>query len=463
MPINLAHLKSSTFRLSAIYLLLFALSVGAILAYVYWSTAGLLERQSDETIRADVQALADQYRVRGLVGIVDTIRRRVQDEDESTYLLVAPDGRPIAGNLDLWPSQAQGEHGWIDFTTNSKTKTGVKLHNSRAYYTQLPNDYHLLAGRDVNGIRQLGEIFQRTILGSVFITLALGLVGGFWMSRNFLRRIDSITDASRSIMAGDLAGRMPVSGSGDELDRLGHALNQMLDQIERLMAGMKEVSSNIAHDLRSPLSRMKLRVESALRSQDCAQYREALVSALDESDRLLQTFNALLSIARTESGQTREGLQRTDASQVLEDVAELYGPIVEDEGGSLDTRIAPDLIVRADRQLLAQAVSNLVDNAAKHGIAEGEDGAAIRLTAALEGDSVVIAVEDQGPGIPADQHERVVERFVRLDQSRTKPGNGLGLSLVAGVMKLHGGQLLFEDNAPGLRVKLVLPRYSGER
>ena len=165
MPINFAHIKTSTFRLSAIYLFLFALSVGAILAYVYWSTAGLLERQSDETIRADVQALADQYRMRGMVGIVDTIRRRVQDEDESTYLLVAPDGRTIAGNLDLWPSHATGERGWIEFTTNSKSKTGLRLHNSRAYYTILPNGYQLLAGRDVNGIRQLGEIFQRTILG----------------------------------------------------------------------------------------------------------------------------------------------------------------------------------------------------------------------------------------------------------------------------------------------------------
>jgi signal transduction histidine kinase len=463
VPINLAHLKTSTFRLSAIYLFLFALSVGAILAYVYWSTAGLLERQSDETIRADVQALADQYRLRGLVGIVDTIRRRVQDEDESTYLLVAPDGRTVAGNLDLWPSHATEERGWIEFTTNSKSKTGLRLHNSRAYYTILPNGYQLLAGRDVNGIRQLGEIFQRTILGSIGITLALGLVGGFWMSRNFLRRVDSITDASRSIMAGDLAGRMPVSGSGDELDRLGLALNEMLDQIERLMAGMKEVSSNIAHDLRSPLSRLKLRVESALRSQDCVQYRDALVSTLEEADRLLQTFNALLSIARAEAGQTREGLQRVDAARVLEDVAELYTPIVEDAGGSLDTDIAPELVVRADRQLLAQAVSNLVDNAAKHGVADGADGAAIKLRGAMEGDNVVITVEDRGPGIPADQRERVVERFVRLDQSRSTPGNGLGLSLVAGVMKLHNGQLLFDDNAPGLRVKLVLPPYTGER
>jgi len=337
------------------------------------------------------------------------------------------------------------------------------LHNSRAYYTILPNGYQLLAGRDVNGIRQLGEIFQRTILGSIGITLALGLVGGFWMSRNFLRRVDSITDASRSIMAGDLAGRMPVSGSGDELDRLGLALNEMLDQIEQLIAGMKEVSSNIAHDLRSPLSRLKLRVESALRSQDCVQYRDALVSTLEEADRLLQTFNALLSIARAEAGQTREGLQRVDAARVLEDVAELYTPIVEDAGGSLDTDIAPELIVRADRQLLAQAVSNLVDNAAKHGVAPGAEGAEIRLCGAMEGDNVVITVEDRGPGVPADQRERVVERFVRLDQSRSTPGNGLGLSLVAGVMKLHNGQLLFDDNAPGLRVKLVLPPYSGER
>jgi signal transduction histidine kinase len=463
VPLSFAHLKSSTFRLSAIYLFLFALSVGAILAYVYWSTAGLLERQSDETIRADVQALADQYRFRGLVGIVDTIRRRVKDEDESTYLLVNPDGNTIAGNLDAWPPEARDDRGWIDFITKAKTKTGDELHSSRAYYTELPNGYHLLAGRDINAIRQLGEIFQRTILGAIGITLALGLGGGLWMSRNFLRRVDSITDASRSIMAGDLSGRMPVSGTGDELDRLANALNEMLGQIERLMAAMKEVSSNIAHDLRSPLSRLKLRVESALRSEDCSQYRDALVSTIEESDRLIQTFNALLSIARAEAGQTREGLDRVDAAGLLEDVAELYRPIVEDEGGSLETRIDPDLIVRADRQLLAQAISNLVDNAAKHGVVDGAEGANIVLSGKKNEGGVVISIEDRGPGIPVDQRERVVERFVRLDQSRSMPGNGLGLSLVGGVMTLHGGHLVFEDNNPGLRVKLVLPPYNGER
>ena len=253
-----------------------------------------------------------------------------------------------------------------------------------------------------------------------------------------------------------MAGRMPVSGSGDELDRLATALNQMLDQIERLMAGMKEVSSNVAHDLKTPLTRIKAMVEAALRSDDPVQYRFALEKTVDESDRLLQTFNALLSIARAEAGQARSGLEPIDASLIISDVVELYEPMVEEQGGNLSMTAAGGLQVRADRQLLAQAISNLIDNALKYGARDGEPPD-IDVSGVTEGDKVVISVGDHGEGIALEDRGRVTDRFVRLDSSRSRPGNGLGLSLVSGVMKLHGGVLMLDDNRPGLLAKLVLP------
>ncbi|MFZ5678001.1 MAG: HAMP domain-containing sensor histidine kinase [Pseudomonadota bacterium] len=450
---------TSTFRLSAVYLIVFILSVGAILAYIYWNTAGLLERQTDETIRAEVQGLADQYRIRGLDGVLDTVRRRSSDDSGSIYLLTTPEGVRMAGNLVSVPDEiAIEDSGWTEFPFNVKTSTGTEPHRARAYYTELPGENVLVVGRDIEDMRQFATIIRNTLITGTLIALALGIGGGLLTSRNFLRRVDAITDASRSIMQGDLSGRMPVQGTGDELDRLASSLNQMLDQIERLMRGMQEVSSNVAHDLRTPLTRIKARAESALRSGAEGDFKAALEQTIDESDRLLQTFNALLSIAKAESGQSREGLQPVDAAVILNEVAELYEPFAEDQGGSLKTEISGELNVRANRQLLAQAISNLVDNALKYGESPASGTPEIHVTGGIEGDEAVITVSDRGRGVAPEDRLHVLERFVRLDESRSRPGNGLGLSLVAGVMKLHDGRVMLEDNGPGLKVKLVLPR-----
>lgn len=451
-------LRTSTFRLAALYLIVFALSVGALLGYVYWNTALLLERQTDETIRAEVQALADQYRFRGLRGIIDTIQRRAEDDRGSLYLLTDRSGRRIAGNLGGLPPQAEDEEQWIEFPLDVVRGGHKENHVARAFHTYLTGDFDLIVGRDVDALRQFAGIMRVTLLYALAIALVLGLGGGLLMSRNFLRRVDAITAASQSIMGGNLAGRMPVSGSGDELDRLALALNQMLDQIERLMAGMKEVSSNVAHDLKTPLTRIKAMVEAALRSEKPDDYRAALERTVDESDRLLQTFNALLSIARAEAGQARSGLEPADAGLIIADVAELYEPMAEEQGGSLKIETEPGLTVRADRQLLAQALSNLIDNALKYGGHE-DRGADITVKGAVSNNQVVISVGDHGIGIAAEDRGRVTERFVRLDTSRARPGNGLGLSLVSGVMKLHEGSLVLEDNNPGLLAKLVLPLH----
>ncbi|MBI2719367.1 MAG: HAMP domain-containing protein [Rhizobiales bacterium] len=458
MQLNYKILQTSTFRLSALYLLLFAISVAALLGYIYLNTTVLLERQTDDTIRAEVQGLADQYRLRGLAGIIETIQRRSREDTGSIYLLADPNNKAVAGNLDTLPNQATTDSEWIEFALDVKHGGLVEQHEARAFHADLTGNYELVVGRDVEPLRQFAGIIRGTVYWALGIALVLGLGGGLLMSRNFLRRVDAITEASRSIMDGNMAGRMPVSGSGDELDRLALALNAMLEQIERLMAGMKEVSSNVAHDLKTPLTRIKANVESALRSGNDEEYREALEKTVEESDRLLQTFNALLSITRAESGQSRSGLEPLDARAILDDVAELYEPMAEELGGGLVVEADGELPVMADRQLLAQALNNLIDNALKYGAKEGE-APQITVSGRVDGDKVVIAVGDRGDGISEQDREHVVERFVRLDSSRSRPGNGLGLSLVSGVMKLHGGSLQLGDNHPGLLAKLVLPLH----
>jgi signal transduction histidine kinase len=459
VPFNAKILKTSTFRLAAIYLLVFALSVGSILAYVFWNTAGLLERQTDATIRAEVQALADQYRSFGLKGIADTIERRSAERGGGVYLLADSSGKRVAGNLESVPQQVIDETGWIDFPLDIKVGDGKQRRSARAFHADLTGDYELIVGRDVQELKLFGDIIKRTLYWALGFALVLGLGGGLLTSRNFLRRVDAITDTSHAIMGGNLAERMPVTGSGDELDRLARALNEMLDQIERLMTGMKEVTSNVAHDLKTPLTRLRARVDSALRSNNKVEYRAALDKTIEESDRLLQTFNSLLSIARAESGQSRDLLKPIDVHDIVADVAELYEPIAEEEGGTLNVKVTPGLNVMADRQLLSQALSNLVDNALKYGVTEANTKPEILIEGKLEDESAVVTVSDHGEGIAPEDRSRVLDRFVRLDESRSKPGNGLGLSLVAGVMKLHGAALVLEDNHPGLRAKLVLPLH----
>lgn len=460
MQFNPKILKTSTFRLAAIYLAVFALSVGAILAYVFWNTAGLLERQTDATIRAEVQALADQYRILGLRGIVETVQRRSSERGGGIYLLANEKGERVAGNLETVPPEAIDETGWIDFPLDIQIGTTKQRRSARAYHADLAGEYELIVGRDVQELRQFRGIITRSLYWALFFAVVLGLGGGWLTSRNFLRRVDAINAASRAIMGGNLASRIPVSGTSDELDKLARSLNEMLDQIERLMTGMREVSSNVAHDLKTPLTRLRARVESALRSDDKEEYREALDRTIEESDRLLQTFNALLSIARAEAGQSREMLQTIDAHDIIEDVAELYAPIAEEADGTLTVNVAKGLNILADRQLLSQALSNLVDNALKYGVTEQQPTPHITIDGILENGSVAIIVGDHGKGIASEDRIRVLDRFVRLDESRTKEGNGLGLSLVAGVMKLHGGELILDDNAPGLRAKLVMPFHA---
>ncbi len=459
MPASLKLLRTSTFRLVALYLFIFALSVGAILSYVYLNTVVLIERQGEQTVEAELRSLAEEYRSTGLDGLTDAVRRRSGQSSGAIYLLTNFLGRRLAGNLDGLPERALKGEGWIEFTYGVESFRGLERHQARAYHVQLPGGAVLIVGRDVEEKRQFGDLIRRSLYLALAIAVVLGLLGGMLMSRNFLRRVETITATSRSIMAGDLSQRVPVSGSGDELDRLSVGLNEMLDQIERLMAGMKEISSNVAHDLRTPLTRLRTRLESAQRATG-GDNRTALEVAIREADSLLATFNALLSIARTEAGQVREGLRPVELKGFIEEIGELFAPLAEEGGGIFVVKAAEPVTVRADRQLLAQAVSNLVDNALKYGVDAGSNSPDITLELTASDRTATIAVSDRGPGVEAGDRARIAERFVRLDASRSKPGSGLGLSLVQGIAHLHNGELVISDNAPGLRVELVLPRHA---
>jgi signal transduction histidine kinase len=335
--------------------------------------------------------------------------------------------------------------------------------------TELSSGFRLLIGRDLEERRRLFGIVAQAAQWSVLIVVVLGLGGGIFVARRVLTRIDAMTGTTRRIMAGDLSDRLPVGGSGDELDRLAENLNAMLERIEALMIGLKEVSDNIAHDLKTPLTRLRNRAEEALaRSRTEAEYRSALERTIEESDGLIRTFNALLMIARAESGQARGNMDEFDAADVAKGIHELYEPLAEDNGMMLrvQAQAAP---LHGNRELISQALANLVENAVKYGkpvpapqplgagATPDADRKEILIEACREGERVLLSVTDHGPGIPAADRKHAVERFVRLEASRTQPGSGLGLSLASAVATLHGGDLLLDDAHPGLVATLAIP------
>lgn len=477
--------RTTAFRLSLLYLAVFGLAAILAIGYIYWNTNILLSRQLDQTIQAELSGLAEQYRAGGLRQLVRTIANRSETPGNSLYYVADKDGHRIAGNLGSISPELLKETGPVEFVYRRPAQGGVERRLAFANVFHLTGGTQLLVGRDIEDRRVLSRVTRSAILWGLALMAIFGIGGGLLVSRNLLARIDAITDTSRKIMAGDLSGRLPRNRSGDELDRLSASLNQMLARIEQLMAGLREVSDNIAHDLKTPLTRLRNRVERALHEpQGETDYRETLEKTIEEADDLIKTFNALLSIARMEAGAGTGQWAPLDASALVADVAELYEPVAEERGLVLRAEAEDKLPIRGDRQLLGQALANLVDNAIKYGRPEGESGgenaADIRIEAyrAEAGadknsngaadsaggrgmDMAEIVVSDRGPGIPETERERVLERFVRLEASRSAPGSGLGLSLVAAVARLHGGDLKLFDNEPGLKAVLTLPMAGG--
>lgn len=447
-------LRSSTLRLSIVHLAAFGLSVLVLLWFIYTSTAGFMESQTDETINAEIQGLAEQYSQLGLTGLIRVIKSRVAKDKagSSVYLLTDWKFNPLAGNLGEWPKFKDTGSGWFDATLEDTEN--FEPRRVRMRYFLLPGNFHMVVGRDVSERVKVERLIMDALIWGLVITVALGGAGGVLTSRWMLKRIDVINRASGGIMRGDLSRRIPTRGAGDEFDRLAENLNAMLDQICRLMDGVKQVSNNIAHDLRGPLNRIRSGLEMSLaRIRTPEEYRTVLEQTIAEIDNLLQTFNALLTIAQAESGARRQDFTDIDLTELAGDVAELYEPLAEEKGLALRTDLAPGVTVAGNRHLLSQALANLLDNAVKY----TPEGGSITIGLAPSPSGPELSVADTGPGIPPEHHELVLERFARLESSRNTPGSGLGLSLVAAAAGLHQAQLRLSDNGPGLRVTMTFP------
>lgn len=451
------YLRSSTFRLALIYMALFGGSVLLLLSYIYWSTASHMAQQADATIETEITGLAERYRSGGLDGLSDSIRKRTSRKPggSAIFLLADRDYRPLLGNISRWPAVPATEDGWLTFSLEAEGWPAGEVHQARARAFQLRGDYQLLVGRDLHELERARQLIAQTLIWGLIITLLLGLAGGLMMTRSWVRRIESINQASREIISGDLSRRVPSNHSGDDFDQLAGNLNTMLDRIQSLMEEVRRISDNIAHDLKTPLSRLKNSLErlSVADTIDPDDRRALIERSIAEADGLLSTFNALLRIARIESGERRAAFGEVALAPLLQDLVDFYLPLADQGQQQLTLDISTPATVTGDRDLLFQACANLLDNAVKHTPPQGR----IRITLEQRHRCPLVTIADSGPGIPSHQREPVLRRFYRLEQSRALPGNGLGLSLVAAVAALHGVQLELSDNNPGLRVLLTFP------
>jgi signal transduction histidine kinase len=473
-------IRTTAFRLTLVYLFLFALFAASLLGYFAWNTRRLINEQITNTVNAETSEISDMFARRGLRGLVFTIENRALRPGANLYLVTAPNGQAVAGNVGSLAPGVMATTGWSETSYRRLDEQETADHRALVRVTELTSGFRLLIGRDLEERRRLFGIVANAAQWSVLIVMVLGLGGGIFVARRVLRRIDAMTGTTQRIMAGDLSGRLPVGRSGDELDRLAENLNAMLERIEALMVGLKEVSDNIAHDLKTPLTRLRNRAEEALaKAGNEAEYRAALERTIEESDGLIRTFNALLMIARAESGQARGNMADFDAAELAHGIHELYEPLAEDNGLTLRVKTEPAPL-HGNRELVSQALANLVENAIKYGqpspslqpLSAGavsaeavadDDARNILIEARRDGDQVLLSVTDHGPGIPESDREHAVERFVRLEASRTQPGSGLGLSLASAVATLHGGALKLSDAHPGLSATLALPAAMGER
>jgi signal transduction histidine kinase len=475
-------LRTTAFQLTLVYLLIFILFAASLLGYFALNTRRLITEQITTTVNTEISGLSEQYAQGGIRRLVIVVDLRSRRPGSSLYLVTTPTGEGLAGNVGSLEPGVLDHPGWLETNYRRLDAPEGSDHRALVQVVQLPGGFHLLVGRDLEERERLFGIVANAGQWSIALVIVLGLIGGFFVSRRVLKRIDAMTGTAQTIMAGDLTGRLPVAGTGDELDRLAENVNAMLERIEALMKGLKEVSDNIAHDLKTPLTRLRNRCEQALRHPTGeSDYRAALEATIAESDDLIRTFDALLMIARAESGQARDNMMEFDAAQIARDVGELYEPLAEEKGLELKVEAPAEAPVRGNRELVSQALANLIDNAIKYAAPNGKviqaangpkdgpmDGEMcgemngerpeIVVAAGKDGERIALSVADHGPGIPEADRGRVVERFVRLEQSRSAPGSGLGLSLASAVARLHGGELKLEDNHPGLRSIIALPR-----
>jgi signal transduction histidine kinase len=435
-----------------VYALLFAVSALALVLFLWWATAGLLDRQVEAAIRADAQGLSEQWQGGGLTALQTTIEDRLAEnvDDDAIYLLTDSGLHPMAGNLTGWPAAVTETDTPYNLTV---TRAGIAS-MARVQRFDLPDGSKLLIGRDVETRTPLRALLTSALLWSLVLLAVLGSVGGLIMQRLFRRMIASVSVTAGAIAQGDLGQRVRLSGRGDEFDGLAETINEMLDRIARLMDGVRQVSNSIAHDLRTPIARARARLEDAAEhAEGTAELRAAVGRAVSDLDSVAAVFDALLRIAEIEAGSRRSAFADLDLAPLMTDLAELYAPSAEERGLTLVAAVPPHLPVHGDRDLLGQALVNLLDNALKF----SPEGSVVRLEAAETSDAIILVVQDRGPGIPEADRTRATERFFRGESARQTPGSGLGLALVEAVAHLHGGTLDLADAAPGLRAVLRIP------
>lgn len=450
--------RTTAFKLSLVYLVVFAILAGAVMFWVSHDMRRVMDEQVEATIEAEIKGLSDLYRQGGVRRLVDIIDRRSRQPGASLYLVTNFQGQAIAGNILDLPPQVLTSPGIRETSYERVGEPGIER-RALARIFLLPGGFRLLVGRDLEDRETIARIFGRALLTSLFWITIIGMIGGLFVAQRVLRRVDAMNASAQTIMEGNLASRLPVGRSNDELDRLATNLNSMLERIQELMNGLREVSDNIAHDLKTPLTRLRNHAEEALRASGSPDdYRAALERMIEESDNLIGIFNALLTIARLEAGAEPSAPKMFDAGEAANDVAELYEPLAEEAGFALTVDADQGCHVNGNRELVGQALANLVDNALKYGAPKDENGSRqVSVEVRRRKDAVELSVADRGPGVPETERERVLGRFVRLEGSRSQPGSGLGLSLAAAVARLHNGAIRIEDNAPGLRVTIVIP------
>ncbi|MGH7018224.1 MAG: sensor histidine kinase [Caulobacteraceae bacterium] len=459
-------LRTTPFRLTLLFLALFAASSSAFLAYIYVATIGEVTQQVDSSILKEASALEVVWRQGGAVALNEAVIERAPDNSKFLYLLISPQGKPISGSLGASPVRGRltGKD-WTSFEiTDRDPKGAIVKDQARGLEIALPDGEHLLVAVDMSGYQFVVVRILRSLWGAGALIMVLGLAGGILVSRNVSRSMAGLTNVIDAARGGDLHARAPVRGAGDEYDELASGLNDMLARLERSISGLRHAGDAIAHDLRSPLTRLRARLEAALVEVEAGRTdaTRALRQALEDADAILSTFTTVLAIGRLEAAGEAPDRLSFDPAQLAGDIAELYEPLCQEKGLDFRSELADGLTVSGNREFIAQALANILDNAVKYTPPGG--AIMLRVRRRASGD-VELAVTDTGPGVAAADRPRVIARFVRLENSRNQPGAGLGLALVAAVASAHRGQLELDEGpgsldggGPGLRVALVLPK-----
>jgi signal transduction histidine kinase len=445
-------IRSASLRFAALFGIVFALSAMAFVGFLWFSTAGLLDRQVEAAISADAQGLVERWSEGGIPALLLTIQERMNEnvDDDAIYEVTDPLGNTVGGNMGRWPPAVTSPGMFYELMVlRADTRSLAEV---RRY--DLPGGFRLLVGRDVRGRVELRRLLTNALFSSMLVIAGLGAVGAFVIRNLFRRMVAEISATADAIAGGDLSPRVRRTGRGDEFDRMAESINTMLERIARLMDGVRQVSNAIAHDLRTPITRARARLEDAAsHARSEAELRAAVERAVSDLDGVTAVFQALMRIAEIEVGARRSAFAEVDLGPLLADLAELYGAVAEEHGLALTLAVPDTLTILGDRDMLQQAVANLLDNAIKF----SPPGGQIRLEAGLVDRHVRVSVADRGPGIPEADRTRATERFFRGEQARHTPGSGLGLALVQAVAALHEGSLLLSDATPGLRATITLP------